>query len=120
MNKPLVVREEGVSVQWVWLCIVSRWQVKVTALHVPLVHTKGKVAVVEVMPPSLVVLPPDKKRKIDVRGSSVSTIKFEPRAAVRDIASNTRKRKQAGTGRRKKLLRFKRTKVLRWTVNETM
>jgi hypothetical protein len=63
----------------------------------------------------LVVLPPDKKRKIDVRGSSVSTIKFEPRAAVRDIASNTRKRKQAGTGRRKKtiaqkLLRFKRKK----------
>ena len=112
MNKPLVVREEGVSV---WLCIVSRWQVKVTALHVPLVHTKGKVAVVEAMPPSLVVLPPDKKRKIDVRGSSVSTIKFEPRAAVRDIASNTRKRKQAGTGRRKKtiaqkLLRFKRKK----------
>ena len=113
MNKPLVVREEGVSVQWVWLCIVSRWQVKVTALHVPLVHTKGKVAVVDAMP--RVILPPDKKRKIDVRGSSVSTIKFEPIAVVRDIASNTRKRKQAGTGRRKKtiaqkLLRFKRKK----------
>ena len=76
-------------------------------------YIKGKVAIVEAMP--RVILPPDKKRKIDAYGTSVSTIKFEPLAVVRDIASNTRKRKQAGTGRRKKaiaqkLLRFKRTK----------
>ena len=114
MLKPLV-QEEGVSV---WLYNVSRWQVKGTAPVSTRGHTraqahegiKGKVAVLYAMPSSLVMLPPEKKRKVDMRGSSVSTIKFEPRAVVRDLPLYTRKRKQAGTGTGKKLRRLKKRK----------
>ena len=110
MLKPLV-REEGVSV---WLYIVSRWQVKGTAPVSTRAQAhegiKARVAVLFAMPPSLVMLPPEKKRRVDMRGSSVSTIKFEPRAVVRDLPLYTRKRKQAGTGTGKKVRRLKKRK----------
>jgi hypothetical protein len=56
--------------------------------------------------PNLYMGHTDKKRRIDIQGSSVNSIQL-PQAVIRDIVGNTRKRKQSGTGRKKKLAKRK-------------